>query len=94
VDAVLPADPRAIRAAFDATGCGDVEVHPRRRDPAETWRRRIGAPSRGLARDARPGARRGAVLVTRGPDDRYVALLYFGAAGGGAAMGVRPAGIP
>ncbi len=94
VDAVLPADPRAIRAAFDAAGCGDVEVRTRGvEDPAETWRRRIGAPPRGLARDARP-ARRGAVLVTRGPDDRYVALLYFGAAGGGAAMGVRPAGIP
>lgn len=91
VDAVLPADPRAIRAAFDAAGCGDLDVRTRGvEDPAETWRRRIGGPSP----DPRPGAPRGAVLVTRGPDDRYVALLYFGSAGFGASMGARPAGIP
>lgn len=91
VDAVLPADPRAVRAAFDAAGCSDVDVRTRGvEDPAETWRRRIGGPPR----HARPGAPRGAVLVTRGPDDRYVALLYFGSVGFGASMGARPAGIP
>jgi len=92
IDAVLPADPRAIRRAFDAAGCGEIEVRTRGvEDPAETWRRRIGPPA-----SPRAGAPRGAVLVTRGPDDRYVALLSYlaGCTGGGAAMGARPAGMP
>ncbi|MCC7138978.1 MAG: SAM-dependent methyltransferase [Planctomycetes bacterium] len=66
VDAVLPADPRAVRAALDARGLGDVEVLERGvEDPAATWRRRIGV---------RRGPR-GTVVVTRGPDDRYLVLL-------------------
>lgn len=69
VDEVLRAEPRVLRAALARAGAGDVVVHTRGvADPAATWRGRIGAW------DARPGGPRVALLLTRGPDDRYVAL--------------------
>jgi hypothetical protein len=66
VHAVLPADAATIRRALDERGVGDVEVRTRGvEDGAEVWRRRIGTRA----------GRRGIVVVTRGPDDRYRALL-------------------
>ncbi|HVG93462.1 MAG TPA: SAM-dependent methyltransferase [Planctomycetota bacterium] len=66
VEAVLPADPRALRAELAARDVGDLELRQRGiADPPEAWRRRL-----------RPrGGARATLVLTRGPDDRYVALL-------------------
>jgi hypothetical protein len=55
-----------VRAALAARDVGDLELRQRGiADPPEVWRRRL-----------RPrGAARATLVLTRGPDDRYVALL-------------------
>jgi len=66
VEAVLPAAPRAIQAALDRADVGDLTIRARGvSDPPERWRARL-----------RPRGRTAKTLVlARGPDDRWVALL-------------------
>lgn len=68
VDEVGAADARALEATAAAHDVGAVEIRTRGvDDPPEAWRRRI-----------RPrGTRPATVVLTRGPDDRYVALWSF-----------------
>jgi hypothetical protein len=65
VEAVLPARARAIDSWLASRGIGDLEIRTRGvADPPEAWRRRL-----------RPrGPRRGTLVLTRGPDERWTAL--------------------
>jgi len=65
IDAIGSTDARELEATAAAHDVGAVEIRSRGiEDPPEAWRRRI-----------RPrGARPATVVLTRGPDDRYLAL--------------------
>ncbi len=78
-----PADLARLLDAFDV---GRLDVRTRGvEDSADVWRRRL-----------RPrGARAATLVITRGPDDRYLAVLSGPVpAGAGGAMGSRPPGRP
>ncbi len=71
VDAIGSTDAHDLEATAAAHDVGAVEIRTRGvDDPPEAWRRRI-----------RPrGTRPATVVLTRGPDDRYVALWSFASA--------------
>ncbi len=88
VEAILAADPRAIRKALDARGAGDLEIRSRGvSDPPDVWRRRIG-PLRG------DRGKRATVVLARGPDERYLAVLSSPMPVEGGGMGLGPDGMP
>lgn len=70
IDLISSADAKELREIAAAHDIGVVEVRTRGvEDGAEAWRRRI-----------RPrGRRRAAVVITRGPDDRYLSFFSFAA---------------
>ena len=68
IDLIASADAKELRDIAAAHDVGEIEVKTRGvEDGAEAWRRRI-----------RPrGTRRATVVITRGPDDRYLSLFSF-----------------
>ncbi len=81
VDAVLGASPRALQAWLDAEGIGSLEIRSRGvADPPDAWRKRL-----------RPrGTRAGTLVLTRGPDDRYLGLGASVVASAGRRPSVEP----
>lgn len=75
VEEVVGTSSRDLQAALDRRGAGRVEIRTRGiEDPPDVWRRKL-AP-RGDASVV--------LVLTRGPDDRYLGVLGTGVTGGGA----------
>ncbi len=74
IDRIGSADTKELRAIAVAHDVGSVEVRTRGvEDGADAWRRRIHPR----------GSRHAAVVITRGPDDRYLSLFSFASGASG-----------
>lgn len=88
IDGIGTAAPADLARLLDAFDVGRVDIRTRGvEDPPDAWRRRLRLR----------GTRAATLVITRGPDDRYLSVLALSGpvpAGGGGASGVRPAGRP
>ena len=86
VDGLGGTSPTDLARLLDAFDVGRVDIRTRGiEDPPDAWRRRLRLR----------GSRAATLVITRGPDDRYLAVLSGPVpAGAGGASGSRPAGRP
>jgi hypothetical protein len=89
VEAVLPAAPKALQAWLDERDVSDLTIRSRGvKDPPDAWRRRLRVRGRGGP---------ATLVLTRGPDGRYLGLVASVVGAGGRRSSMPPsgaAGIP